>query len=51
MSREDRNDRYIIKYGKFGAYFYDVDKNEDMTLEHVLGMINHLERRDSMGRR
>jgi len=42
------NDRYIIKRGKFGLYFYDVDEEKDMTLEHVLGMINYLARRDSM---
>ena len=50
MSREDRNDRYIIKYGKFGAYFYDVDKKEDMTLEKVSGILNHFERLESIGR-
>jgi len=44
------DNRYVIKYGKFGAYFYDEDKKEAMTLEHVLGMLNHLERLRSMGR-
>ena len=48
MSRE-RNDRYVIKYGKFGAYFYDVDNDNDMSLELVCNMLNHLERVESRG--
>ena len=47
---DDRNDRYIISYGKFGAYFYDIDRDKAMTLDHVLGMLNHLERISSMNR-
>ena len=50
MNDEDEVNRYIIKYGKFGAYFYDTDKKADMSLEHVLGMLNHLERMRSMNR-
>ncbi len=43
MSRE-RNDRYEVKNGKFGAYFYDKDDNRDMTLEDVLEKLNALGR-------
>lgn len=49
MSR-DNNDRYSIENGKYGAYFFDNDKQEAMTLKHVLGMLNHLARMDSMRR-
>ncbi len=48
MSRE-RNDRYEIKYGKFGAYFYDKDENTDMTLKDVLEKLNALGRIMSRG--
>ena len=50
MSDEDEDNRYVIKYGKFGAYFHDTDKKKDMPLEQVLGMLNHLERMRSMNR-
>lgn len=28
-------ERYIIRYGKFGAYFYDLDIKKEMTLKEV----------------
>ena len=46
----DNNDRYTIEYGKYGAYFFDNDEQEDMPLKHVLGMINHLERTRCMNK-
>ena len=50
MSRdiEDQNNRYSVEYGKYGAYFFDNDKQKDMTLEQVLGMLNHLARTEAM---
>ncbi len=31
--------RYELKYGKFGAYFFDRDYNHDLTLEQVLSIL------------
>lgn len=35
-------ERYEIKYGKYGAYFYDKEKEHDMTLEEVRNKLNLL---------
>jgi len=35
-------ERYIIKYGKFGAYFYDTNISKDMDLEMVKSHLNRL---------
>jgi len=32
--------RYIIKNGKFGAYFYDTKLDRDMTLKEVCAILN-----------
>ena len=45
---KDRNNRYTIKYGKYGAYFFDIDEQKDMPLDQVLDMLNYLGRADSM---
>lgn len=36
-------ERYIIKTGKFGCYFYDTGTEKDITLEEVRDMLNDLE--------
>ena len=33
--------RYEIKYGKFGAYFFDNLKNKDLTLSEVEDKLNY----------
>lgn len=35
--------RYILAIGKFGVYFYDTLKKEDLTLERVLYKLNLLD--------
>ena len=35
-------ERYIIRLGKFGAYFYDINTKQDMTLEDVIHTMNNL---------
>ena len=32
--------RYKVKYGKFGAYFYDTKLLQEMTLKEVLATLN-----------
>ena len=32
--------RYVIKFGKFGAYFYDNKLGLDLTLEQVKNLLN-----------
>jgi len=32
--------RYDLKYGKFGAYFFDSDEGVDLSLEDALGAMN-----------
>lgn len=32
--------RYELKYGKFGAYYYDSETDKDLNLEDVLGLLN-----------
>jgi len=34
------NKRFIIKYDRFGAYFFDTDADSDMDLEEVLWILN-----------
>jgi hypothetical protein len=33
-------ERFIIKYGKWGAYHYDTEVQEDMTLQEVTNLLN-----------
>lgn len=33
-------DRYIVKIGNFGAYFYDQQEKKDMTLDDVAALLN-----------
>ena len=33
-------ERYEIRYGKWGAYFYDNRTKKDMPLEEVLSVMN-----------
>ena len=41
MSYQDRL-RYVIKYGKYGAYFYDKDTGISLTLKHVERILNRI---------
>jgi hypothetical protein len=34
------NQRFIIKVGKFGAYFYDTKLNKDLDLNHAKNLLN-----------
>lgn len=34
------DERYIIKYGRFGAYFYDNKLEKDIDLKEALIMLN-----------
>lgn len=33
-------ERYEIRYGEYGAYFYDIDEDRDVTLEQVKHVMN-----------
>ena len=33
-------DRYELRMGKFGAYYYDRKENKDLTLDQVLNLLN-----------
>jgi len=37
----EMKERYIIRYGKFGAYFYDLDIKKEMTIDNVLFALNY----------
>ena len=41
-------DRYVVKYGKFGAYFYDCDTAEQLTLLKVAKMLNDYDKMKSV---
>jgi hypothetical protein len=41
---EMKTERYIVKVGKWGAYFYDTIEDHDLTLNEVKVMLNHLNR-------
>lgn len=32
--------RYCVKYGMYGAYFYDEHENRDLTLIEVMNLLN-----------
>ena len=32
--------RYILRFGKFGAYYYDSKEDKDLTLDDVLAILN-----------
>lgn len=32
--------RYILKFGKFGAYYFDTQTGKDLTLDDVLQLLN-----------
>lgn len=34
-------ERYIVRYGKFGAYFFDIDIKQVMTLKQVEWILNY----------
>ena len=34
-------ERYIVRYGKFGAYFYDLKHQRPMTLRDVKDILNN----------
>lgn len=38
--RQKMEERYEIRYGKYGAYFYDTDEGQDVTLEQVKHVMN-----------
>ena len=40
LNRKDRMMRYIIKWGKFGAYFYDNKTKKDLSLKDVYKLLN-----------
>ena len=33
-------ERFVIKYGKWGAYHYDTEVEKDMTLQEVTNLLN-----------
>ena len=33
-------ERYVVRYGKFGAYFYDMEGRHEMSLKEVETMLN-----------
>jgi hypothetical protein len=35
-----RVDRYVVKIGKFGAYFYDQDERKELSLDEVVAIMN-----------
>lgn len=37
------NNRFIIKYGEFGAFFYDNKQKKPLTLEQVLEYLTDYE--------
>jgi hypothetical protein len=37
---DDKTRRFVVRHGKFGAYFYDQDVRRDMTLEAVEDELN-----------
>lgn len=41
-------DRYVVKYGKFGAYFYDCETAEQLTLLKVAKMLNDYDKMESL---
>ena len=41
-------DRYVIKYGRFGAYFYDSETTEQLTLLKVAKMLNDYDKMKSV---
>lgn len=36
--------RYVINYGKFGAYIYDTQEDKDLTLREVRDMLNQFDK-------
>lgn len=41
-------DRYVIKYGRFGAYFYDSETTERLTLLKVAKLLNDCDKMKSV---
>ena len=41
-------DRYVVKYGRFGAYFYDMETTEQLTLLKVAKMLNDYDKMKSL---
>lgn len=46
--RENDSERYIIKVGRFGAYFYDSKFKKDMDLEETEWILNQFELRKDL---
>ncbi|MBA7521573.1 hypothetical protein ES705_13680 [subsurface metagenome] len=41
-------DRYVVKYGRFGAYFYDSETTEQLTLLKVAKILNDYDKMKSV---
>ena len=41
-------DRYVVQYGKFGAYFYDSETTEQLTLLKVAKLLNDYDKLKSV---
>ena len=41
-------DRYVVQYGKFGAYFYDVEIEKHLTLLEIAKLLNDYDKMKSV---
>ena len=41
-------DRYVVQYGRFGAYFYDSETTEQLTLLKVAKLLNDYDKMKSV---